>query len=59
MRPQTQLEQAVAVADELRIGLVGAASIPALPARWLDGVPRVESGFYEPLAPAPDDQECE
>lgn len=47
------LAQAAAVAEELRIGLVGAATIPALPARWLDGVPRLESpaaaDFFRPL----------
>lgn len=47
------LLRASEVAQELLIGLVGAATIPALPARWLDGVPRLESpaaaDFFRPL----------
>jgi hypothetical protein len=37
------LLQASELADHLALGLVDAASIPALPARWLEGTTRLES----------------
>lgn len=43
VKSMSNLDQAEAVAEELRTGLFGAESIPALPARWLDGVPMVET----------------
>lgn len=51
MTAQSPLDQAVAFADQMAAGLVGAESIPASPARWLDGVPTLEhvASWLRPL----------